>query len=125
MISADQLPPLRPAHRWTAANKALAGAMATAILTDWQQTRAFRKQGEREGNPLLSSTPSEGHVNTLIGLGLLGALGAGIPMSSKARNLWYGGITGAEAMAVLHNALKGHRVSVRGQFPVGLGRLGR
>lgn len=83
---------------------AMQGAFLGLTATDWQQTRAFRKLGWQEANPLLGKQPSIRKVDALIPLGMaahtLGAYALPRPYRNIAQVL---GILG-EAAAVAHNS---------------------
>lgn len=116
-MTAPYVPPVSARH-WTPANKVLAGATAGLQGIDWLQTLAFRGRGEPEGNPLLGRAPSEGHVNTMVPLGMLATQGIGALLPNPARNIWYGGMSAIELAAVLHNLLHGHGASVGVRVPI-------
>jgi hypothetical protein len=74
------------------------------IVADWAQTTDFRARGNREGNPILGSYPSQGRVNTLIGLGLAtNLLVSRIPWRMPRMVIWSMVLVG-ETYAVTHNA---------------------
>lgn len=88
----------------TPLNKLLAAASTLGILEDWAQTRKFRQEGLPEGNPILGRNPSEGRVNTMVGLGALINLIGVSRLPPEWRNRIWGGVAGAELLAALHNA---------------------
>lgn len=116
-MTAPYVPPVS-SHHWTGANKLLAGTTAGLQGLDWLQTLAFRRQGDPEGNPLLGRTPSEGHINTMIPLGMLATQGVGALLPSGARNIWYGGMSAIELAAVLHNLLHGQAATIGVRVPL-------
>ena len=116
-MTTPYVPPFSARH-WTPANKLLAGTTAGLQGIDWLQTLAFRARGDQEGNPLLGRHPSEGHINTMIPLGMLASQGIGAALPNPVRNIWYGGLSGLEVAAIVHNLLHG-RASVSASIPLG------
>lgn len=96
--------------RWTHANKILAGLYTALTLVDWGQTLDFRRKGLKEANPILGAEPSEGRINTLVPLGLLGVHGIShYALKGPERNFVYALLGALEARAVIHNWGRGHR----------------
>jgi len=116
-MTAPYVPPVS-VHHWTGANKILAGTTAGLQGLDWLQTLAFRARGQQEGNPLLGRQPSEGHVNTMIPLGMLATQGIGALLPSGARNVWYGGLSALEVASIIHNLTTGHGATIQASLPL-------
>jgi hypothetical protein len=77
---------------------------AALIVVDWGQTTDFRARGNKEANPILGPYPSQGRVNTLIGLGLASnLLVSRIPWRVPRMVIWSMVLLG-ETYAVTHNA---------------------
>lgn len=110
--------PAHSAHQWTPANRLLAGTTAGLQGLDWLQTLAFRARGDREGNPLLGRMPSEGHVNTMIPLGMLATQGIGALLPTGARNIWYGGLSALEIASIIRNLTAGKGATIRASIPL-------
>ena len=105
-------------HDWTPLNRVLAGSTAALQGADWLSTLAFLGHGGIEGNPLLGAHPSEGHVNTMVPLGMLATQGIGAVLPSKLRNVWYGGLSALEVAALIRNLSAGHGITLTGSIPV-------
>ena len=116
-MTAPYIPPVS-AHQWTPANRWLAGTTAGLQGLDWLQTLAFRARGDQEGNPLLGRTPSEGHINTMIPLGMLATQGIGALLPSGARNVWYGGLSALEVASIIHNLTTGKGATIGAAIPL-------
>jgi hypothetical protein len=101
--------------RWTATNKALAGAAFAGMLGDWLTTvdisrnRPYRS----EMNPILGSQPSVGNVNTYFALATAGSGLIANALSPKLRNLFLGGLSAVELASVLHNRKIGLKFNFR------------
>lgn len=98
---------------------AMQGAFLGLAATDWQQTRAFRKLGVEEMNPLLGRRPSVGKVDTMVPAAMAAHTLAAYALPRPWRNIAQVLGLGAETWAVAHNArdLKGaHRVGLGWKF---------
>jgi hypothetical protein len=104
------------AQRRKALDYGLAATSTALIVTDWRQTLAFRARGDREWNPILGPYPSEGRVNTIIGLGLLANAGA-LLLPKTPRRVWYVTMILLEGYAAIRNATIYHRAA--GTAPLG------
>jgi hypothetical protein len=109
------LPRTATAQR-TALDYGLAIGSTTLIVTDWRQTLSFRARGDREWNPVLGPYPSEGRVNTIIGLGVL-ANTAALLLPRTPRRAWYVMVILVEGYAVIRNATTKHGAAAT--VPVG------
>jgi len=70
------------------------------ILADWSQTlQIIREPHTRhEGNPLLGRHPSEGRVNTMVGLAVTANLAAFL-VPKRPRRIWYAAVILIEGAA--------------------------
>jgi len=79
-----------------------------SFWSDWSQTlRIIREPHTRhEGNPVLGRHPSEGRVNTMIGLAVTANLAA-LLLPKQPRRIWYAAVILVEGIAVTHNVMSG------------------
>jgi hypothetical protein len=88
----------------TSVERTMMVTSSALIVVDWGQTTSFRSRGNMEGNPILGPYPSQGRVNTLIGLGLASnLLVSRIPWRVPRMLIWSMVLVG-ETYAVTHNA---------------------
>lgn len=91
-------------YHWTTAEISLAGIFVALVEIDAAQTRHFLHHEIQEINPILGKHPSDGRINTLTTLGVLGAVGMGTVMpSGKWRKRWFGFLSVVETAFVIHN----------------------
>jgi hypothetical protein len=98
----------RSTAKRTAPDYGLALGSTALILADWSQTLQIIREAHtrHEGNPLLGRHPSEGRVNTMIGLAVTTNLAA-LLLPKRPRRIWYAAVTLIEGIAVTHNLANG------------------
>ena len=88
---------------WNKSHTALAGAFVVTLLIDAGQTRQLARRGWpgfREANPLLSSRPGVGRVNSYTALAGLGVLGAAAALPPRLRPWLLGAAIAVQALTV-------------------------
>jgi hypothetical protein len=93
---------------WETTDTALEVAVSSLIYKDWQQTKQFVADGDRETNPVLGSRPSQERIDALIGLGYTAQLILAIILPKKARRLGLASLGICELLAVMNNHKRGY-----------------
>lgn len=83
------------------------------VLIDWQQTKAFRRDGKQEANPFLGREPSQEKVDTYIALGIISHAFITYLIPTRFRPLWNTYSITLEAVAVYDNCRSGYCIGVK------------
>lgn len=97
------------AQRRTPFDYGMAIGSTALIVADWSQTSHFPKRDITERNLILGKHPSEGRINTLIGLAVLANVSASF-LPKTPRRIWHGVVLVVESWAVVDNLSKGYRI---------------
>ncbi|HZF19517.1 MAG TPA: hypothetical protein VE008_07400 [Burkholderiales bacterium] len=102
----------RAGDDWTTSDTVRQGILTGLIITDWAQTREIVAHPEkyRERNPFLGAYPSQGKLNNIVALSIVGSAVISYVLPRQWREAFQYVWIGAEAVTVIHNRSIGIRI---------------